>query len=334
MAPKSPTTLKDVAQATGLSINTVSLALRGDPRVTEATMFVVTAAAKKLRYTPNTVARSLAERRTRTVAVVITDLMNPILTASAKAIEAELSARQYRTLIWSTNWSLESEIQACDLARSRQVDGMIVYPVRYDNLRHLEALRSSGHPVVLLAGQTSAIDVITSDDSGGIRKATRFLLEKGHTQIGLIDAPGGEYKPDKFEAYRNTLEEAGLQFDPALMARAHGITPAHGWAAMKELAARTKLTAVIGATDPLAIGAISWCRESGLQVPQDIAVVGFDNTEWSAFAAVPLTTVDYAAQTIAAKAVARMMELVSAPGRLPAPVRTVVDPQLIVRKSA
>jgi DNA-binding LacI/PurR family transcriptional regulator len=71
-----------------------------------------------------------------------------------------------------------------------------------------------------------------------------------------------------------------------------------------------------------------------MQVPQDIAVIGFDNTEWSAFAAVPLSTVNYAAETIAAKAVERMMELVSAPGRLPAPIRTVVDPQLIVRQSA
>jgi LacI family transcriptional regulator len=334
MAPKPASRLKDVAEATGLSINTVSLALRGDPRVTEATMIVVKAAAKKLRYTPNTIARSLAERRTRTIAVVITDLMNPILTAAAKAIEAELSAHKYRTLIWSTNWSLESEIQACDLAKSRQVDGMFVFPVRHDNLRHLESLRRSGHPVVLLAGTTTLVDVITSDDKNGLRKAVRYLAEKGHRQIGMIDSLGGQYKPEKFEGYKAALEEAGLLFDPLLMVRANGISPANGWEAMQELMGRAKPTAIVGAADPLAIGAISWCRENGLHVPNDVAVVGFDNTAWSAFAAVPLSTVAYAAEAIAAQAVARMMELVAAPNRLPAPGLTIIDPELIVRSSA
>jgi LacI family transcriptional regulator len=327
-------TLKDVARATGLSINTVSLALRGSPRVPEATAAVVLAAARKLNYTPNTIARSLAERKTRMVGVVLTDLMNPILTASAKAIERHLSAEGYRLLIWCTNGSLDSEREALGLLRSRQVDGVIVYPAYHQDIGHFVALRRARHPIVLLAGRAPGIDIIASDDGGGARRATEYLLGRGHAPIGLIDTAGGQRNPEKLEGYKAALAAAGVPFDPRLAVNAPGLSPNDGKAAMAALMARAAPRAVLASADPLAVGVLGWCRENGRRVPEDIAVMGFDDIEWAPFAEVPLSSVRYPAEDVAVKAVERMLQLLGAGARMPRPCTVMLEPELVLRASA
>ncbi len=330
VARKGPARLKDVAEATGFSINTVSLALRGSPRVPEATTLVVTNAARKLNYLPNNVARSLAERKTRQVGVVVTDLMNPLLTAAAQYIEMELAKSDYRTLIWGTNRSQESEIAALDLLRSGQVDGLIVYPVHHRELSHLVRLRKSGSPIVLLAGRADGIDTITSDDWHGARTATTHLIAAGHRRITFLASPTSAVHPDKASGYRAAMEEAGLA--PHIFATG-GFTPRDGQALVAGLLADHQPTAVIAASDLVAIGVLRGCRVHGIRVPDDLAVVGFDDIELAAFAEVPLTTIAYSAATVAERAVARMMTLVNSRDRLPEPLFEQIEPTLVVRES-
>ena len=331
MARKGPTRLKDVAEATGFSINTVSLALRGSPRVPETTSRIVASAAKKLNYLPNAIARSLAERRTRQIGIVVTDLMNPILGASAKRIEIELSKCGYRALIWGTNRSLESEIAALDLLRSHQVDGLIVYPADHRELAHLVRLRKAQQPVVLLAGRAPGIDTITSDDRAGARKATEHLVRVGHKTIAFLDSPAGREQPEKSSGYRDAMLAAGLA--PSVLV-ASGFGPAEGRAAMNALCEKgLAATALLAVSDSLAIGVLRGCRDRGLRVPGHLALVGFDDIELAAFAEVGLTTVAYSAATVATQAVERMMALLDAGDRLPEPMLSIIEPELVVRDS-
>jgi LacI family transcriptional regulator len=148
--------LKDIANKTGFSTNTVSLALRESPRIPEETRSLIRSAARELNYLPNHVAQSLVSRETRTVGLVLTDIMNPTLTQTAQAIEIALGEEGYGTLFATSNNTLSEEIKVVDMFRSRQVDGILIYPARHQNFEHLRPLRRANFPVVLLIADPNA----------------------------------------------------------------------------------------------------------------------------------------------------------------------------------
>ena len=133
--------LKDIADKTGFSTNTVSLALRESPRIPEQTRILIRQAANELNYLPNQIAKSLVSRETKTIGLVLTDITNPVLTRVAQAIEIALAERGYGTLFATSNNTLSEEISAVELFRARQVDGMLIYPTSHRRLDHLRPLR-------------------------------------------------------------------------------------------------------------------------------------------------------------------------------------------------
>ena len=143
--------LKDIAERTGYGTNTVSLALRGSTRISAAAREKIAKAAEELDYVPNHIAKSLVSRRSNTVGLILHEITNPILTTAAETIQRTLAARGYGVLFASSNGSLEAEMRAIDMFRSRMVDGLLIYPVRHGQLEHLKRLREHNFPVVLLA---------------------------------------------------------------------------------------------------------------------------------------------------------------------------------------
>src|SRR5690606_16972859 len=148
--------LKVIADKTGFSTNTVSLALRESPRIPEQTRVVIRQAAAELNYLPNQIAKSLVSRETKTIGLVLTDITNPVLTRVAQTIELALAERGYGTLFATSNNTLSEEISAIELFRARQVDGMLIYPTSHRRLDHLRPLRRANHPIVLLVGDPDA----------------------------------------------------------------------------------------------------------------------------------------------------------------------------------
>jgi LacI family transcriptional regulator len=327
--------LKDIADKTGFSTNTVSLALRESPRIPEQTRLLIREAAAALNYLPNQIAKSLVSRETRTIGLVLTDITNPILTRVAQSIELVLAERGYGTLFATSNNALADEIRAVDLFRARQVDGMLIYPTSHRDLDHLRPLRRANHPIVLLVGDPDAgIDAVCMDQRRGAYKAVRHLIEMGHRRIGLLDGSQRQGNLEKRDGCLQALSEAGIAPDPALSVDPQGMSVERGYHATETLMqAANRPTAIFCSNDSLALGALRWALQHSLRVPADVAIVGMDNIEFAEYAAVPLTTVNYAAETVTRMAVDRLMRLIAAGDQLPEPRVTQIDPDLLVRES-
>lgn len=327
--------LKDVADKTGFSVNTVSLALRGSPRIPQDTAMRIRDAARDLNYMPNQVAKSLVSRETKTIGLVLTDITNPALTQAAQSIELALAERGYSTLFATSNNDQDEEKRVIAMFQSRQVDGMLIYPRSHRDLAHIRQLRKANYPVVLLVADPDAgVDAVSVDERRGAYRAVRHLIDIGHTRIGIIDSSNPMGNHEKRDGYMAALSEAGIEHDPSLSADPQGHSVIRGyWAMDKLMRLGQRPTAIFAANDSLAIGALRWTQKNGFAVPNDVAIVGFDNIEFAEHAATPLTSVNYEIKLVTDLAVSRLIELIGAKDGLPEPNVTLIDPELIVRES-
>jgi LacI family transcriptional regulator len=325
--------LKDIAAVTGFSANTVSLALRDSPRIPRETRDLIAAEAKRQNYLPNQVARSLVSRATKTIGLVLPDITNPTLTQTAQSIERLLLSQGYVTMFTATNNVLAHEKEALEAFRSRQVDGILIYPVTHRDLTYIKPLREAGYPVVLLVGDPDAgLDVVSVNDRAGGYRAVRHLLELGHRRIAVLDPALSLGNSEKSEGCRRAFDEFGVDIDPSLIFDPRGHTATVAYQAMPEVMAR-RPTAVFASNDRLAIGSMAWCLENGIDVPRDIAIVGYDDIEAASYCAVPLTTMRYGVEEVADRAVRRLLQLVGASDSLPSPEVLLIEPQIVVRQS-
>lgn len=333
---KARARLKDIAEATGFSANTVSLALRGSLRLPEETRERILKAAEQLNYRPNKIARSLVRSASRTIGLVMTNIMNPTLTLAARTIERELTLAGYAMMFAASDSSVENEQRAVELFISYQVDGILVYPANHEDYGHLQSADEGGTPVLLLVDLPgSGLDTVTIDDKAGAYKAVGHLCAKGHRRIAMLDAGRALGNFDKMRGALQAVKEAGLADEAISVFEPDGHAPAHGYAAMARImASDPRPTALFASTDQLAIGALHWCRENGIAVPGEMAVVGYDNTEISQYGALPLTTVNYAADEISRIGVDRILKRIEDRDAWGAPAVNLIEPELVIRQSA
>lgn len=331
----SRTRLRDIAEKTGFSANTVSLALRDSPRIPEATRTLIRKAADDLNYLPNRIAQSLVSQRTMTVGLVLTDILNPILTRVAQEVAGTLADEGYATMLAASSQLLEREKDVLATLRERQVDGILVYPTQHRQTAHLHKLREIGLPIVSLSPDPHrGLDTVSSDDQQGALKGTQHLIARGRRKIALIDSGTHLGNTEKQAGYELALNEAGIDLPPVyrLTAQGHGLK--QGYEAMAGLwADGLRPDAILACNDSLALGVQLWCQENGVSIPGDLALVGFDNIEYARLSAVPITTIAYPVAEIARTAVARLLDLIRDPGPMPPPRETAFDPALIVRAS-
>jgi len=334
--PKSVARLKDIAALTGFSVNTVSLALRVSPRIPEETRTVILNAAAQMNYLPNQVAQSLVRRETRSIGLILTDLTNPVLTAVAQAIEVQLSKRGYTTLFATSNNTLSLEAQMIETIRARRADGLLIFPCSHRQLDHLRALRRRNYPVVLLVGDPDAgIDAVCMDERAGAFKGAAHLINNGHARIALVDGAATRGNTEKQDGFLNAHRHLGLAHDPRLMITPAGNSVAAGYWAMDDLVGRRLgVSAVFCSNDSLALGVLSYCTRNGLRVPEDIAIVGFDNIEFGEYAVTPLSTINYDVPRVTKLAIERVLDLIQCNGELPEARVTQVEPDLLVRESS
>lgn len=331
---KQKARLKDIAERTGYGTNTVSLALRGSTRISAAAREKIARAAEELDYVPNHIAKSLVSARSNTVGLILHEITNPILTTAAERIQRSLAARGYGVLFASSNGSLEAELRAIEMFRARMVDGLLIYPVRHQELGHLQRLRSRNFPVVLLVGIGDAgIDAIGIDEYAGAYDATRHLIDIGHRRIGALVPPqyGTNYK---YTGFVDALASAGIEVDPASVSGSPDHSIRGGLEAMGlVMAGPNRPTAVFASSDVLALGALRWAKLNGVAVPQALAIVGFDNDEAARYAVTPISTIDNDVDVLAERSVARLMQLVESGPVLPPAEADLLRGPLIVRES-
>ncbi len=336
MVPKRRATSRDVARLAGVSPSAVSLVLNGAGTrhgLAAATQDRVRDAARELGYIPNHAAASLRRRSTGTIALLTADLANPYFAEFAAA--AERAARERgRVLNIIAMPNAAAERDALSRLAAGVSDGLLVHgssPVLREGARRLH---QQGLACVLLQdpGEDDGIACVRVDIAEGGFLATRHLLALGHTRIAHVTDRRMRHSRvnERLQGYRRALDEAGIEFDPALVLEGEN-SLAGGDAAMRALLdGDPRPTAVFLFNDRMAIGALHALAARGLRAPDDIAVVGFDGTEAGAFCTPELTTIDHprgALGRLAAEAVLDQLD-----GRA-APPLTVLPVHLVVRRS-
>ena len=202
-------------------------------------------------------------------------------------------------------------------------------------MEHIRRLRANGLPIVALVGDAAAgVDAVCVDERRGAYKATRHLLDIGHRRIGLIDSSNPLGNTEKRQGFAQALAEFDVPQDGIRTVDPQGHSVAHGyWSFSTLLASADRPTAVLAANDSLALGGLRYCQRNGIAVPQDLAIVGFDNIEFGDYASTPLSSVDYPVGMVSRLAVQRLLELIAAEGTLPSARATMIDPDLIIRDS-
>ena len=295
----SQVSITDIAAAAGVSPSTVSRALQDHPRISPARRQAIQALARQMGYRPSQVARSLVTGRTRTLGVVITDVTDPFVAEVMKG--AELASREtgYTLLFASSDRDPDREIEALRLLLDRQVDGMIVISGRAGS-RYAE-LRSPGEagiadwPLVLVNNEQSGPGIysVRMDNAAGAHEAVSYLRRLGHQRIAFVSGPeGGRSSAERLAGYRHGIAANGLGPLGEIVVAGAGLLE-DGPRALEALMGRADPpTAVLCYNDLAAIGLLAAAARTGIRVPDDLAVIGYDNIPLSAFCVPALTTVD------------------------------------------
>jgi len=336
---KVPVSIKDIAQAANVTPGTVSRALRDSPRVSPDTKKRIQRLADEMGYTPDAQARSLVMGRTQTIGIVVTTMTDPFIGAMVQTIESAAFELGYTVILASSNDMPEREMEAVQMLQSRRVDGVIVTSSRVGSLyqEHLDRLRV---PVVLInslvyhtRGYTYSIGV---DNRHGGYLATGHLLQRGHRCIAYVSAPADRSDDvERQRGYRDALAEAGIEADPSLIVQGTG-RAGGGQRALPQLLSLDPIpTAVFCYNDVTAIGLITAAREAGLSMPQDLAVVGFDDIAFAQFVHPALTTIAQPVDKLGRGAVEMVLALLTDDSRSEGTVSDAqVRGRLVVRASS
>lgn len=289
-----PVTIRDVAQLAGVAPGTVSKVLNNAPHISEETKARVEEAVRKLNFRRNTIARSLKMSHTATLGLITDDLEGVFTMSMMRGVEAVASAQGFSVFLCNSYGDMAREKDHLQVLLDKQVDGIILLSGYKVHERGAPALDLGQVPTVYLYQYTRAVSAscIIPDDLGGGVIATRHLLELGRRRIGFLNGPPHyEATHRRLDGYRQELTTHGVAFDPALV-RVGKWNEASGYQMTHELLALSDLPdALFCASDSLAVGALEALRERGVRVPEDIAVVGFDNRNFAKYQRPPLTTV-------------------------------------------
>jgi LacI family transcriptional regulator len=287
-------TIRDVARAAGVSTATAARALGGYGHASPAARRKVTESARRLGYRPNAVARALVSRATTTVGLVVGDIENPFFAAAARGLSDAMDAEGYTVLYANADEDAERERRAVDALRARQVDGMVVVPAPGASPGHLADLVAAGIPLVLLDRMVAGVDAdsVLVRNTAGAADAVAHLTGLGHRRIGVVsDLPEITSSAERIAGYRRALRAAGIEPDPSLVSIG-GPTQADGEAAARRLLDRSdRPTAVFTANNFMTVGALRAARALHLRVPDDLALVGFDDLDWTTLVEPPVTVV-------------------------------------------
>ena len=285
-------TMADVAHAAGVSIATVSHVVNGTRTVRQETRRAVQDAIDALAYTPNTLARSLATANSRTLAVVMSAITNPYFGQVLQGIETAAVREGYTLLLAESRDDPDHELAVVRTMRERRVDGVILAPSAAPS-RTLDYAAHQGLPLVLADRLIDdRYDQVGPENTEPTAQLVDHLASLGHRRIALISGRSGlSTTEERVAGYREGLRRNGIRFERSLLSEGRSETASALSATAAVLAARRPPTALITANNGMTIGAMQALRESGLRVPDDIALVAFDDFPWADLFAPRLTAI-------------------------------------------
>ena len=332
-------TILDVASRANVSKSLVSLVMRGSPYVSEARRSAVLKAAAELDYRPNVLARGLRAERTYTVGVLLPGLQNPFLAVVARSLQTELIASGYQATLGTEYGVADREIQAVETMLDRRVDGLVLISPVISQAQIIELAQKT--PVVLIARCSDdwAVDYVIDDGAAGAAMAVAHLVGLGHRRIAHISGArrsgpsraATQTDSMRCEGYKEAMRRMGLEEFIRVVPGPY--TEAGGYRAAGELLVdRPHPTAIFAGCDMAAIGALTAIEEAGLSVPQDISLVGYDNSNLAALARISLTSVAQPGQEMGELAARLLIQRLEE--KRSEPARVVVHPELVTRTSS
>jgi LacI family transcriptional regulator len=346
--------LKELAKIAGVSVSTVTRALQNKPDVSSRTRRRILDLASEHNYRPNILARSLVTSRTYTIGVIVPDLTNPFFPALIKGVESTLWDSGYSVILADTGFDLAKERQTIEEFMARRVDALIICSVDpEDSLEWVESLQTAGIPFVSLTHLPHRdADVVVAADRAGARKAADHLLSINRRKIVYLGNPASAWaNGERIEGVRAALAAAGIQpDDETFHSAASGAMHAARQATEALISRGHPMDAIIAFDDYMAIGVRAALVDADLRVPEDVALVGFDNIELAGLPDISLTTIDIPKLDLGRASASLAMERIDEAadraatdgderGRLsrsdpPAPSKEIVlNTKLIVRKS-
>jgi len=288
-----PVTLHELAKAAGCSVSTVSRALTSSQHpVNGATKERILTLANELGYRPNITARGLKTDRTLTIGLIVYNIASPFTPVLIRGIQEYLKQRDYFSTIISTDWDPELESEAVHQLISRSIDGIIFVESWRDESNNTLDLANKPYVFVYRLFNGSYANSVVLDDRYGARLAVEHLVKLGHRRIALINGPHDwDASKDRLAGYQDVLAQSGIPYDPSLVEEGTWEVQSGYPAVKKFLAMADRPTAVFAANDLMALGAIYAVQDAGLNVPKDMAVVGYDDRDFASFSKPTITTI-------------------------------------------
>lgn len=326
--------IQDVAKRAGVSISTVSRVLNGSAHVNEDVITRVRIAAQELQYQPSRAARALRANHTTIIGLLITDIQNPFFTALVRGVEDVAQRNGYSLILCNSDEDPHKERQYIEVLCAERVAGAIIIPTR-EQQRALKLFHEHHIPLVSVDRRVkdTETDAVLVDNVRGAREATAHLLANGFRRIGIISGPiTTTTGRERLEGYRQALREAG-QYDPSLERIGSFKEESGQQLAYELLDLEQPVDALFVANNLMTLGALAALNERKLRIPDDIAVVGFDEMPWASLSAISLTTVTQPVYEIGSTAALRLFQRLQNPSAFTRQ-EIVLAPTLQIRNSS
>jgi LacI family transcriptional regulator len=335
--PRKPTgnpTIADVARHSGVGTMTVSRVVNGGKLVSSATAARVRAAIKKLGYEPNEAARVLKGQSPRTLGLIVPDLADTFFSICAHAVQQMAAKHGYMTLLLASERDRDSEARELAMMKSRNIAGILIVPSSAGCVRHLVELRERGIPVVMLDRTFPGLDAgeVMVENREGTRKAVSHLLDHGHRDI-LCVGYDSEFNSigQRIDGYQSAMNDAGLKPQFAVVKEGALVGPE----VLRRLRSAKPPTALFTLNNVTTTQVLTMLQRERIRIPEEVAVIGFDDFELAPLLAVPLTAVRQPAAELGRSATRLLLDWVRSrpPETRSIHTRVILPTELVIRRS-
>lgn len=331
-------TIHDIAKKLDITASTVSRALKDHPRISEATKKAVLKAAQTLNYQPNHIAAALRNGRSKIIGIIVPTADRSFFSSVVRGIEEIANASKYNVMICQSYDNYDKEVATVEALLNARVDGIVAsFAKGTDNFDHFLKVRDKGIPLILFDRSNEDLEVsnVILDDYQGAYKAVTHLINQGCKRIAHFTGIRkiSIYR-ERLRGYREALQDNGIPFDESLVIGSN-MQLEDGIESMKKLLSlASPPDAVFSSSDYSAMGAMQVLKERRMRIPEDIALVGFGNEPFTWFSEPQLTTVDQRSKEMGNAAAEIFFEQIGAGKKPFVPKKTVLKPELIIRKSS
>jgi LacI family transcriptional regulator len=326
-------TMKDIAKKAGVSVVTVSRALNKKPDINKNTRELILRIARELDYTPDSLAKSLVTKKTKTIGIIVPG-MDHFYAEVVDGISKESLERGYSAILCNSHESTDKELELIRLLREKRVDGMLIYPLQEDN-RYIEELKNNPVPFIFLNRHTDALecDYVINDNIFGAYSAVNHLIHKGRKRIIYIcGKPNASSGKERIAGCKKAISENGLASNTLTVVTCEEKINCCYKLTKELLKQDEKLDAIFVWDDKLAIGAIKAIFEAGKRIPHNVALVGYDDIEVSEYLFPSLTTIRQPSYEIGETAAGILLDKIESEGKQELK-QVILKPELIIRET-